>query len=98
MKSKFKFYEIVKVRENVFTKKNGLNGLLGVILGKAKDDNGIWFYAVNFQDKEEGWDLPEESLEGTGLSTTREEYYDGSSIYVKVDAKTGEGKIENKNN
>ncbi|TDK49534.1 Imm31 family immunity protein [Algoriphagus formosus] len=94
MKSRFNFYEIVKVRETVFTIENGINGLKGAVLGMAEDEDGKWFYAVNIYDKGGGWDLTEECLESTGEFLSREEFYDGSSIHVKVDAKTGEGKIE----
>jgi hypothetical protein len=94
MRSQFDFYEIVKVKETLLTIKNGINGLKGAVLGMAESEEGKWFYAVNLYGKDEGWDLPEECLESTGEFTSREEFYDGSSIHVKVDAKTGEGKIE----
>jgi hypothetical protein len=94
MSSQFEFYEIVKVKETAFTIKNGLNRLKGAILGMAEDENGNWGYAIHIYNLEEVWDLPQECLESTGEFTSREEFYDGSSIHVKVDAKTGEGKIE----
>ena len=94
MKSKFDFYELVKIKTTVFTEKNGINGQKGAILGMSEDENNKWGYAIHIYNVDGCWDLPEECLESIGEFTTREEFYDGSSIHVKVDAKTGEGKIE----
>lgn len=93
MKSKFNYYEIVNVKEIAFTINNGLNGLKGVVLGMAEDEKGNWGYAIHIYSMEEVWDLPEEYLESSGQFTSREEFYDGSNIEMKVDGKTGEGKI-----
>lgn len=94
MDAQFDFYEIVKIKKTDFTVKNGIDGLKGAILGKADNEDGHWFYAVNIYGNDEGWDLPEECLESTGGFTSEEEFYDGTSIHVKVDPETGEGNIE----
>ncbi len=91
MESKFKYYEIVKIKKTGFTIKNGLDGLHGVIIGKSIDEMGKWFYAVDILKIKDGWDLPEEFLESTGAFSSREDIYDGTTVRVKVDPKTGEG-------
>ena len=96
MNPRFKFYEIVKVRESSFAVENKINGLKGIILGMVEDENGNWFYSVQIYSENEGWDLPEEHLESTGKFTTREEFYGDDSIIVKVNPETGEGEIIDK--
>jgi hypothetical protein len=93
MKSKFDYYEIVKIKETVLTIKNRIKGLKGAVLGMAEDENHKWGYAIHIYNLDECWDLPEECLESMGEFTSREEFYDGTSIHVKVDTKTGEGKV-----
>ncbi|MCS4433148.1 Imm31 family immunity protein [Aquiflexum gelatinilyticum] len=94
MKSRFNFYEIVKVKETIFTSNHGISGLKGAVLGMAEDENHKWGYAVHIYNLDEVWDLPEECLESTGEFTSREEFYDGSYIHVKVNSNIGKGEIE----
>ena len=90
---KFKFYEIVRVKNTTFSKKNGIHNLEGTILGMVEGENHNWFYAVQLHKDDEGWDLPENLLEPTGKMDKRENYYDESVIKVKVNPDTGDGEI-----
>jgi hypothetical protein len=91
MKSKYEFYEIVKVRAG------SVAGLEGAVLGKAQGESGEWYYAIHIYSKEISFSIPEEDLEPTGRFDKRETFYDGTVIKVKVDPKTGEGSISDPN-
>ena len=90
MASKFRFYEIVRVKSNY--KRTNLIGEEGAILGMAEDE-GKWSYAVSLYSKGKSYSFNEEDLEPTGKMDKRESFYDGSSVTVKVDPKTSKGRI-----
>lgn len=57
-------------------------------------DDGRWVYAVNLLESGDGWDFEESELATAGMVMKREDFYDGSSVSVLVDSKTGEGRIK----
>jgi hypothetical protein len=61
------------------------------VLGRAQDESGNWGYAVFIYAANEVWNFREDELEPTGKMDKRENFYDGSSIGVRVDPDTGEG-------
>lgn len=98
MKSKFDFYEIVKV----FSSKKELkviNHKEGVIIGKSQDeeDPQIFYYAVDIINDageiEDGWSIEEIDLQKTGKKADREKFAYVDSVKIVVDPDTGEGKI-----
>ena len=91
MAGRFEFFEIVRVDGEP----EGLEylcGKAGPVLGKAECDDGSWTYAVYLEDLGESFSLSEDDLSGTGRFVRREDIYDGSSIRVPVNPKTGDGK------
>ena len=92
MSNKFQFYEVVKV-VSVNPKLSEIAGKFGAILGMAQNDDGTWGYSVHVFNEEDGWDVMESDLEATGKIMRREDFYDGSSIRIRVDPETGEGSI-----
>ncbi len=93
MKSKYEFYEIVRVGEGCRFKH--LVGLLGAILGKARNKDGYWNYAVYLYDLEMSWYLREDELTTTNQFESPEKFYDGTKVKIVVDPETGEGVIAN---
>lgn len=63
--SPYDFYEIVTVN-SIDPEHAEINGCEGVILGKARHDDGEWGYAVFIHDDKAAWDLPGRVLESTG--------------------------------
>ncbi len=99
-KSKFNFYERVKIINPLTDKKKkqNLQDALGTVMSKGQNENGSWGYGVSI-DKENGllWSCDENELESLGTFAKREDYYSGESIRVGV-TKDGKGYIiENKN-
>ena len=92
MAAKFKFFEIVKIISNPEGFEQ-LQGKEGPVLGKAECDDGRWTYSVSLVELGENFSLDEDELESTGKFVKREDIYDGTSIRVSVDPKTGEGKL-----
>ena len=70
MKSKFDFYEIVKIK-TIDPQKSEVNGKKGYVAAKAvsdiRDHNpGSWTYAVSLFDIKYAWSFSENELEATG--------------------------------
>lgn len=91
MEAKFKFYEIVKIKPDS-TIQVKVHNEIGIVTGRAQEDDGSWSYAVSIP-KDNGlcWSFEEDQLESTGKYTTRDKMYSGESIKVLVDPETGEG-------
>jgi hypothetical protein len=90
-KSPFKFFEIVLLNKTQDTR---IFGLEGVVLGMAQGEDGQWSYAVHIYQNRTTYSCMADEMEATGRFDKYENFYDGSSIHVKVDPKTGEGSIE----
>jgi archaellin len=98
MKSKFAFYEIIRV---VSEKKElqKIKGKLGIITGKAQNetDPSIFSYAVDILNDDEdvidGWCIYEEDLQATGKTVDSKKIFTGKSVKIQVNPKTGRGKI-----
>jgi hypothetical protein len=88
---RFDFYERVR-----FTATAGmvrkLKSRTGYVLGRSVDDSGAWGYAVLIEGKDETWNFGEDQLSSTGEFAKREDFYDGSSVRVRVE-KNGAGQI-----
>ena len=98
MKSKFDFYEIVRVS----SKKEALkviNYKEGVIIGKSQDeeDPRIFYYAVDIINDsgeiEDGWSIEEIDLKETGKKADPAKFAYVDSVKIVVDPDTGEGKV-----
>jgi hypothetical protein len=90
MEPRYSFYEIVRVARHEAPLKH-LSGLEGMVLGRGRDEQGEWYYAVHLYDRNEVRSFCEAELEATGNLGKRESLYDGSSVKVAVDPATGEG-------
>ncbi len=89
---RFDFYQEVLVCTNE-AERLRLNGKVGVVLGRSNSEDGkIWYYVLSFKDEPETWYFGEGELEPTGKWFSREDFYDGSSVRVRVDEK-GRGSI-----
>ena len=84
LKPRFQFYEIVRVASSD-PELTEIHVERGAILGVSENDNGTFGYAVFIYRDEICWDLAEGELEATGVFSRREEFYDGTSIRVRVD-------------
>jgi len=100
MKSKFEFYEVVKVvSEKKELKK--IKGKLGIITGKSQNEinPSTFSYAVDILDENEnvidGWCIYEEDLESTGRTIDSKKLFTGQSVKIKVNPQTEEGEIVN---
>lgn len=92
MKSKFGFFERVKIINTIARKKQNLIGKKAVIFGKSQDDLGKWYYRIKIENQENAEYVQENELESLGIFAKREDYYSGESIRVGVNKK-GEGYI-----
>lgn len=92
MKALYKFYEVVIINSSRAALAE-INGLKGAILGMVENDKGKWSYSIHILDTEECWDTTEDEIITTGQIMAREDFYDGQTVAVGVDSKTGEGKI-----
>ena len=84
MDAKYDFYEIVIIKQD-----NSLPQYIhrkeGVVLGKAQDENGSWYYTVSLPiDNNQCWSFSENQLEKTGKKKQRSDFYDGKSLKVKA--------------
>ena len=95
MKSKFDFYERVKIINPLTDKKkkSKLKNAFGTVMGKTQNEDGSWGYGVSI-DKDNNllWRCSENELESLGTFAKHEDYYSGESIRVGVNKK-GEGYI-----
>jgi Immunity protein 31 len=83
MNSKFNFYEVVKVVSPASSLQT-INGLEGIVLGMSVNEQGAWGYAVYISNQEETWDVMETELQATGIFQTPADFYDGSSLQLRV--------------
>jgi hypothetical protein len=83
MNSKFNFYEVVKVVSTVPALQT-ISGLEGTVLGMSANEQGSWGYAVYIPNQEETWDVMETELQTTGVFQTPADFYDGSSLQLRV--------------
>ncbi len=83
---KFQFYEIVRVASSDL-ELTEIQGEIGAVLGMSEHENkdGKFNYGVHIYRDEICWDIPEDDLEATGVFSCREEFYDDTSIRVRVD-------------
>lgn len=91
MKSKYEFYEVVKV----ISSKPSLQKIRGVeayIIGKAEEDDGSWGYAIALPDK--AWSVRENDIETTGRFADPDNYKPVDTVRVRV-LPDGSGKIIN---
>jgi len=93
MQALHKFYDVVLINSERKTLAE-IDGQKGSILGMAENDQGNWSYSVHMLNTEECWDVMESELEATGESMKREDFYDGDSVTVGVNAETGEGSFK----
>ena len=92
MKAMYKFYEVVKVIASR-PELSEINGKEAAILGMTQNDSGEWSYSVQILESEDGWIVMENELQETGRMMSREDFYSGESVTVKVDPVTGEGSL-----
>jgi hypothetical protein len=83
---RFKFYEVVRVSSGD-PELDEINGEVGAILGRAELPGGGFEYGVFVYRDEICWTVAEADLVTTGVVKSRESFYDGSSIRVRVDVK-----------
>jgi|688.fasta_scaffold552452_2 hypothetical protein len=92
MKSKFDFYDVVKINSsrNILKK---INGSEGVVLGKAQnEETGLWSYGVSvYKDNDLVWHVLEEDLLATGKKADPKNFEVVETIRVLVNPETGEG-------
>lgn len=89
---KFGYYEKVRVRSSD-TGKSHLNGEIGAVLGlTTTSDQRSFLYAVSLDSSGRTWALFEDELESTGQWAEREDYFDGSTVRVRVDER-GRGSL-----
>ncbi len=99
MKSKFQFYDVVKIiSEN--PKHVSLKGKLAVIRGKVKnEETGVWSYGVSLYKKESFITrFYEEELEFVKKRADPRDFHTSESIKIRVDPETGEGEIVDDDN
>jgi hypothetical protein len=92
MNAKFSFYEVALIESS----RPALQEVAhhhGAVLGMARNDDGVWVYAVHVLDQGEVWDVRESELRPTGRHMKREDFYSGDTVKVEVDADTREGRI-----
>jgi len=88
---KYGFYEKVRV-DSQASEKASVNGQIGAVLGRVQTENGIWYYTIYIYVTETSWCFFEHELSPTGEQASREDFYDGSSVRVRVDDE-GRGNI-----
>ena len=93
MSAKYKFYEVVKVVSSNPDLAE-INNQEAAIMGMVENNNSKWSYAVHILETEDGWDVDEEELQSTGRMMCESDFYDGESVTVVVDSKTGTGMIK----
>jgi hypothetical protein len=90
--ARFDIYEEVRIQTSD-PAKSRFNSELAVIVGRTETEDGTsWYYTVDFLSTKRGWCFYENELESTGRKYRREDFYDGSSVRVRVDEE-GRGSI-----
>lgn len=79
MSPKFDFYEVVKIN---LASNSDIDGKEGAILGMSQCDDGLWRYAVQIFENDDGWDLYEHQLLFTGKKMKRADFYSGEHVYT----------------
>jgi Immunity protein 31 len=85
-KPKFDFYEKVRICTTEASRKE-VNGELAAVVGRAQDDFGSWSYAVHIYRTEVVWSVSEDELISLGEFDSEDNFFDGSSVRVRVDRK-----------
>lgn len=80
----FDFYEKVRVCTQS-QKCSSVNGEIGAVTGRTQCDDGQWYYSVHIYASGISWCFYEHELTPTGEHAAHEDFYDGSSIRVRVD-------------
>ena len=88
---RYEFYEKVRVTSQASDKVK-VNGQIGAVLGRVQTEDRTWYYTVYIYSTETSWCFFEHELSPTGEQARREDFYDGSSVRVKVD-EHGRGSI-----
>ena len=96
MTAKFSFYEVVEIQDGRL-EIGSVVGHQGAVLGRAQCDDGQWVYSIHVFGEGESWHLEEAELKATGTFMKREDFYDGESLSVEFDPKTGEGRLKERN-
>ena len=80
----FEFYEVVRVRGTDKTRRRGIAGKEGAIIGISEEDGSASpvYYSVYIEDEDEAAYLAEEDLESCGRFVPPESIHDGTSIRV----------------
>jgi hypothetical protein len=86
---RFAFFEKVRLDSPAATKA-AVQGQIGAVLGRAQGDDGTWHYAVHIYATGICWSCSEHELSPTGEHADRADFYDGTSVRVRVD-ETGRG-------
>ena len=85
MDARFDLYEHVRI-SSPESSHSDLAGRYGVVLGRTETSEGdSWYYTIIVDGEAEAWCLFEWELEATGRQFARGDFYDGSSLRVKVD-------------
>lgn len=92
--SSFEYLEVVKILKDNYTKSEGIVDTFGVVQTEGSFYDGDYIFGVFIIEKEEVYMLKSYQMTSTGQILSEEEFYDGTSIHVKVDSKTGKGDIE----
>jgi hypothetical protein len=71
---KFKYLEIVKIKETFENNQEKISGLKGTILG-YDCIGGEWFYTIDFKNKERVYSINESDLLYTGLMNKVSDFY-----------------------
>lgn len=88
---RYEFYEKVRVTSQAGDKVK-VNGQIGAVLGRVQMADRNWYYTVHIYSTDTSWCFFEHELSPTGEQASREDFYDGSSVRVKVDEQ-GRGSI-----
>ncbi len=88
---KFKYLEVVKVGSDEITRREGISGLCGYIQTDGSFYEGEYIWGVYINRKEGVYMLRDSQLTSMGKVLKKEDIYDGTTVRVKVNPKTGEG-------
>lgn len=90
-KPDYDFYERVRVDTQ---DENSLcfNGKVGAVLGRVQTDEKLWYYTIAIDDQSSTHCFFEHELVATGTFARREDFYDGTSVRIKV-GKDGQGRV-----
>jgi hypothetical protein len=88
---RYGFYEKVRVNSQA-SEKAKVNGEIGAVLGRVQTENGTWYYTIYLYSTETSSCFFEHELSPTGEHASRDDFYDGSSVRVRVDEE-GRGSI-----